>query len=319
MDKLRQSISTIISDKLCGGEFYLMVKKNDQIEIRQADLDSVAQRDLANNFIREISDKILLNDQMTLLDITAADDRSHALYRYDLENVPAQLQHMETVLTQDRFTKFSFDNDGLRSIVGILIILGVGGNQLALYKHQYPISMYKVDDKWFGLMRGSEGRFKKLDEDILRINYTFEFMRIQHEYYILNLQTLEKFFGFHEAIKNVAKQGLENIKQSNLLDDVGPLEKRMDDIGFSRKLVRAAKKSPVLGVIPNDKIIEFVTSHPTLKNKLKTTADKKQLKVDTKAAQGLFLKLLNDDFLQSQLTAKYYASLAKDSLDEGSV
>ena len=111
MDKLRQSISTIISDKLCGGEFYLMVKKNDQIEIRQADLDSVAQRDLANNFIREISDKILLNDQMTLLDITAADDRSHALYRYDLENVPAQLQHMETVLTQDRFTKFSFDND----------------------------------------------------------------------------------------------------------------------------------------------------------------------------------------------------------------
>lgn len=91
---------------------------------------------------------------------------------------------------------------------------------------------------------------------------------------------------------------------------------RLDDITFSRKLVRAASKSPVLGVIPNDKIIEFVTSHPTLKEKLKTTADKKKLKVDTKAAQGLFLKLLNDDFLQSQLTEKYYASQAKDSLDK---
>lgn len=315
MDELRQAISTIISDKACGGEFYLMVKKNDVIEIRQADVDGVAQQDLAKSFIKAISDEILLNDQMTLLDITAADDRSHAIYRYDLEQVPAQLQHMETVLSQDKFQKFSFETDGVRSIVGILIILGVGDKQLALYKHQYPIAMYKVDDKWFGLMRGSEGRFKKLDDDILRINYKFEFMRVQDEYYILNLQTLEKFFGFHEAIKNVAKQGIENILKSDLLEGVGPLEKRLDDLAFSRKLVRAASKSPVLGVIPNDKIIEFVTTHPTLKDKLKTTADKKKLKVDTKVAQSLFLKLLNDDFLQSQLTAKYYASQAKDSLD----
>lgn len=315
MDQLRQAISAIISDKACGGEFYLMVKKNDVIEIRQADVDGGAQQDLAKSFIKAISDEILINDQMTLLDITAADDRSHAIYRYDLEQVPAQLQHMETVLSQDNFQKFSFETDGLRSIVGILIILGVGDKQLALYKHQYPIAMYKVDDKWFGLMRGSEGRFKKLDDDILRINYKFEFMRVQDEYYILNLQTLEKFFGFHEAIKNVAKQGIENILKSDLLEGVGPLEKRLDDLAFSRKLVRAASKSPVLGVIPNDKIIEFVTTHPTLKDKLKTTADKKKLKVDTKVAQSLFLKLLNDDFLQSQLTERYYASQAKDSLD----
>ncbi|MGV0983508.1 MAG: anti-phage protein KwaB [Limnohabitans sp.] len=316
MDKLRQAISNIISDKACGGEFYLMVKNKEKIEIRQADVDGTAQKDLANNFIRAISDKILFNDQMSLLDITAADDRNHAIYRYDLEKVPDQLQHMEVVLTQDKFDKFSFDTDGLSSIIGILIILGVGDKQMALYKHQYPIALYKVDDKWFGLMRGSEDRFKKLDDDILRINYTFEFMRVGGEYYILNLQTLEKFFGFHDAIKNVAKQGIENIVQSDLLEDVSPLLMRLDDITFSRKLVRAASKSPVLGVIPNDKIIEFVTSHPTLKEKLKTTADKKKLKVDTKAAQGLFLKLLNDDFLQSQLTEKYYASQAKDSLDK---
>lgn len=316
MDKLRQTISAIIADKNCGGEFYLLIKKNDQIEIKLADIDGEAQKDLAKNFIKEISDKILLNDQMTLLDITAADDRNHALYRYDLEQVPAQLQHMETVLAQDQFKKFSFDTDGVRSIVGILIILGFSDKQLVLYKHQYPIAMYKVDEKWFGLMRGSEGRFKKLDDDILRINFTFEFMHVQDAYYILNLQTLEKFFGFHEAIKNIAKQGIENIQKSELLEDTGPLEKRLDDIGFSRKLVRAAKKSPVLGVIPNDKIIEFVTTHPMLKDRLKTTTDKKKLKVDTKAAQVIFLKLLNDDFLQSQLTEKYYASLAKDSLDE---
>ncbi|HEY3307427.1 MAG TPA: Kiwa anti-phage protein KwaB-like domain-containing protein, partial [Desulfuromonadaceae bacterium] len=61
-------------------------------------------------------------------------------------------------------------------------------------------------------------------------------------------------------------------------------------------------------------IISFVGTHPALRGKFKLSEDESQLKLDTKVSQNLFLKLLNDDFLQSQLTRRYYESLAKDDL-----
>jgi hypothetical protein len=97
--------------------------------------------------------------------------------------------------------------------------------------------------------------------------------------------------------------------------DTAVLTSRLDDISFSRKLVRTARSSPVLGVIPNARVIEFVNTHPALRGKFRLSDDGSKLKLDTKVSQDLFLKLLNDDFLQSELTKRYYASLAKDSLE----
>jgi len=90
---------------------------------------------------------------------------------------------------------------------------------------------------------------------------------------------------------------------------------RLDDISFARKLVKSANNSPVLNVIPNEQIINFTQNHPALKGKFKYSKDKLQINLKTKKSQDLFLKLLNDDFLQSELTKKYYDSIAKDSVD----
>ena len=141
-------------------------------------------------------------------------------------------------------------------------------------------------------------------------------MRIDDEYFIVDIKTLERFFGFHDAVRNIATQGITNIDRAQLVVDTEVLTARLDDISFSRKLVRAAKASPVLGVIPNSQVIAFINTHPTLRGKFRLSDDGSQLKLDTKVSQDLFLKILNDDFLQSELTKRYYASLAKDNLEE---
>lgn len=317
IDGLRARISEIITNEACGAEFYFLLEADGQISIKRADVDEGAQIELTQNFIDSISSTILLNDELSLVDISSADDRAHAIYRYDLPEIPVQLTNLGAVLQRDDFDVFDFESDDLKHLQGILILLGHGQQQLALYKHQYPVALLKRDSS-FSLVRvRNQNRLIKLDDDILRINSKFEFMRIGNHYYIVDIKTLERFFGFHDAIRNVATQGIANITQAELVADTRPLSARLDDISFSRKLVRAARASPVLGVIPNEQVIAFVDTHPALRGKFKLSEDGTKIKLDTKVSQNLFLKLLNDDFLQSELTKRYYASLAKDNLEAG--
>lgn len=317
IDALRARISEIIMNEACGAEFYFLLEADGQIFIKRADVDEGAQTELTQNFIDSISGAILLNDELSLVGISSADDRAHAIYLYDLPEIPTQLTNLGEVLQRDDFDVFDFESDDLKHLQGILILIGHGQQQLALYKHQYPVALLKRDSS-FSLVRiRNQNRLVKLDDDILRINSKFEFMRVGDHYYIVDIKTLERFFGFHDAIRNVAAQGIENITNAELVFDTQPLTARLDDISFSRKLVRAARASPVLGVIPNAQVIAFVDTHPALRGKFKLSEDGTKIKLDTKVSQNLFLKLLNDDFLQSELTKRYYASLAKDNLEAG--
>lgn len=316
LDSLKSKITEVISDVACSAEFYFFLNNAGKISIKRADIDQRASDELAQNFIKSVNNTILLNDELSMLNISGADDRANAIYRYDLPEVPTEIQHLATILQQDDFDIFSFEADDLAHVEGILVILGHGQHQLALYKHQYPISLLKRDST-FNLVRiRNENRLVKIEDDILRITSKFEFMRIDDEYFIVDIKTLERFFGFHDAVRNIATQGITNIDRAQLVVDTEVLTARLDDISFSRKLVRAAKASPVLGVIPNSQVIAFINTHPTLRGKFRLSDDGSQLKLDTKVSQDLFLKILNDDFLQSELTKRYYASLAKDNLEE---
>lgn len=315
LDQLREKISDVISAESCSAEFYFLLDCDNQISIKRADIEQVAVDELTQNFIDAISNNILVNDELSLLTLTSADDRANAIYHYDLAQVPTQIQHLAAILENDNFETFNFNSDDLTHLEGILIILGHGEHQLALYKHQYPVALLKHDNGFSLAKLRNQNRLAKLDGDILRINSKFEFMRIDNEYYIVDIKTLERFFGFHDAIRTVAMRGISNIAEAQLVVDVGVLTERLDDISFSRKLVKAAKNSPVLGVIPNHEVIAFVRTHPALRGKIRLSDDGSKLKLDTKVSQNLFLKLLNDDFLQSELTKRYYASLAKDALE----
>lgn len=316
IDDLKSKISDVITGDGCGAEFYFLLDDNNGMKVKSVDIDEDDQTELTKMFIGAISDNVLLNDDLSLIPLSSADDRTNAIYEYDLEDVPEELTHLKSILDSDDFEAFSFGGDELAHLEGILILIGNQDVQLALYKHQYPISLLRKDSSGCNLIKcGDANRFKKLDQDILKINPKFEFIKIDGKYYIIDIKALERFFGFHDAIKNVAMKGIENIQEANIVEDISVLSNRLNDISFSRKLVKSANNSPVLGVIPNTAIIAFSRTHPALGGKFKYSADGSQLNLKTKKSQNLFLKLLNDDYLQSELTKRYYDSMAKDSIE----
>lgn len=314
IDELKAKISDVIGAG-CGSEIFFLLDSNNGMQVKKADIDEEPQAELTRMFVENLANNILLNDDLSLIELSSADDRRETIYHYDLPDIPNELQQLRSIITADDFEEFSFANDRLNNLEGILILLGNAEHQMALYKYQYPVSLLRKDTG-FSLTRSrGTNRFKKLDEDVLKINAKFEFFKIDGQYYILDLKTLERFFGFHDAIKNIATQGIENIRQANLVENVQVFSERLDDISFSRKLVRAASSSPVLNLIPNADVISFANTHPALRGRFRFTADGERFNLRTKKSQSLFLKLLNDDFLQSELTKRYYDSLAKDAIE----
>lgn len=64
-----------------------------------------------------------------------------------------------------------------------------------------------------------------------------------------------------------------------------------------------------------DTIKNFIENYEPLKGKFKFNEDRTKFDLNTKKSQNLFLKLLNDDFLISQLTSLYYESSSKDPVE----
>jgi hypothetical protein len=319
INDLKRKVSSVITVKGCSAEFFFLLNDKYGMKVKSVDINDNDHDELQDLFIKSVSDTLLINDDLTLISLSSADDRNSAIYKYDLEEVPRELSYLCEIIHSEKFEEFNIKTDELSSLKGILILIGNQDEQLGLYKHQYPVTLLK-QDSGFNLMKPKGGnRFKKLDTDILKINSKFEFISIDGEYYIFDLKTLERFFGFHEAVRNIAEKGIDNIKDTNLIVDCSMLEEHIEKIDFARKLVKSASNSPVLGKIPNIQIINFTKNHPALKGRFKYSSNGTQLDLKTKKSQNLFLKLLNDDFLQSELTKSYYDSIAKDKVNSEEV
>ncbi|HMB99485.1 MAG TPA: Kiwa anti-phage protein KwaB-like domain-containing protein [Flavobacteriaceae bacterium] len=88
----------------------------------------------------------------------------------------------------------------------------------------------------------------------------------------------------------------------------------MSNIGFARKVLKI-RNSPVLrNNTPNAVIITFTKTHPALRNKMIYSFDDSQIIIETKISKELFIKMLDDANLTSELTNQFYESKANDAV-----
>ena len=59
--------------------------------------------------------------------------------------------------------------------------------------------------------------------------------------------------------------------------------------------------------------MEFTKTTSKLTGKFKYSEDGTKIRLDTKKSKDVFLKLMNDAFLRSELTEQYYEAFAKDN------
>lgn len=300
---------------------YFHMKNGDEQLVKFANLTDSNETNNATNqilddFVNLLNSKIGEVTNENVINLSSADDRQNAVYKYDLEELPELLLKMEEVQSAPAgtFETFRHGVDSFSDVLGLIIVLGNAEENIVLYKQSYPISLLKRDKISITPIPHST-RLEKVSEDILRVDINVHFLLFDSIFYIFELAKLERITGYDGLIKAEAMKSIEVIRESKLLHDVQPLLDEIDNITFARKLTKIYADSKVLGNVNNEDIINFVSKHDYFKKSpIKIDEENKQLIIDTKVSKNSLVKLLNDDLLHSALTKSQYESIAKNDV-----
>ena len=318
--ELKQEIQEMLKEKK-GITMYAILKdeakkvvKSINIADEQDTMDNTSQ-ELMDGFVETVNNKFSsYDDNDEIIKLSAADERKNGLYYYDLEKVPDE---MDILMKISEFKKdiatFDFRVDSLEKILAFVIVVGNEEDHIIMYKQQYPISLLRRD-RYMLTPILHQNRLKRVEQDILRVDFNYQFFLWKDKIYISDINKMEKICSFYDIIVSEAKKSIQTIEKIDILDNVEVLYDELENITFARKLTRVYKDSKVLGKVKNAAIIDFSQKHSYFqKNPLKLNDTKDKFLLDTKKSKNAFIKLLNDDLLTSELTRNDYEALAKNN------
>jgi len=298
-----------------GVAVYAVLKQDGEQGPVKLDIESDALAGLKNLFLNSIKEAVLDREELTILNLSSCDERLDAIYNYDLE-IPEELSSLQTVIDEDDLPLMNLRDQQLGQIKALLIEIGNNAGQLVLYKTMAPVNIFGRSSFF---LRKSESRLEKLEDEFLRVSAGFQLIKVESELLVIDLSALERNFGFHNVIKNEATKGITSIETAGLIENPDVLRELVDDVKYARKLTKVATSSPVIQKqIPSHSVIAFCRNFPALAGKIRFNEAGDRVLLDTKVSKDLFINLLMDNYLTSELTASHYASVAKDSVDDAS-
>lgn len=297
----------------CGLEFHIIFNTG---AIKFARLKEDVAEKLKIQFLNELS-YLFLNDDSgySLRSIQEIDETlGNVFYYFDNQNLFDNLKFIVEFSEQESTTDFSFSEDSFDGINGFIIKLTNANSSIYLYKKHYPVN-YLQRASVLRIFKSND-KLEELQHDILNIDKSFDFLLIDGEVVITKIKTIERFFGYEDYIKQNAIQNMAMIETLAFIEDMSRLQESLAKTRIAKKLNKAMISSPVLDLIRTEKenVLKFIGEHPTLKDLIKfnSTGDKVQLS-SLKSIEA-FVKLLDDDYLKSELTKMLYDSQNKDAL-----
>lgn len=302
-----------------GALVFFAIRNEDGIVLKKANIINDVLTEIASGYRESIQaelNRFLLDDHMSVLNLSDRDERENVIYRYDIPDVePSYFAQMREPVAEDapeyiNDRLFQFDQESFGDIDYFVVMLGTEENHVVVYRDNFNVNLLKQARGRYYLNK-SGTQITNLKEDILRMDSQIDCMLLDDDFFIVNLKNLNTSKEFATIIKDRANQSVDLIADLEYIDNVDGLRERLDELSFARRLMKAMDGSPVIG-LPTPTVLDFVSNNPKLNNVLKVEGGK--IKLDTKKAQSAFVSLLNDDFLYSKLTNNDYESSSKDRL-----
>lgn len=312
-DELKAALQAYYDDANIGVSVYAVLKGQENAAPAKLDIEAEALNGLKELFIEALRTEISRKDELSVLNLSSSDERLDAIYVYDLE-VPAELSALEAVISQDNLPLLNLSDQSLASIKALLIEIGNNVRQMVLYKTMAPVNIF---GRASFFLKKSQSRLERLNDEFLRVSAGVQMLRINGTLLVVDLEALERSFGFHDVIKREAAASVSAIEKASIVVNPDVLRELLDDVKYARRLTKVARASPVLQAgVSNAEIVQFCQTFPKLAGKIRFNEAQDKIILDTKVSKDLFIKLLMDDFLTSELTKFHYASVAKDSIDQ---
>jgi hypothetical protein len=192
----------------------------------------------------------------------------------------------------------------LSGIWAFVVRIGNSGRSLYLFKKNQAFNVIGRD-KYYHLFFSNRA-LTLLNRDTIRLNHTFDVMLLEDHLFVLNKKEFERSFDYVKAMQQKALDKIGAIEKLGLVENVGRLAGMVENMRTLRKLLAIDLSNVVLHT-PPEKIASFCRDYNI---DLKFTPDNK-IALNTKKSAEQFVKLLNDDYLRSELTQLLYDSKGK--------
>ena len=320
---LQAKLDGLIAQENCGMNLYFILHQQNGYVLKKANVRHEAlepiKEVLHDNLVqlRQIMDE----DRFALMNLSGADDRKNVIYQYDLNEELRPISLMKEVdanlfndgyFSPDNNRVFDFKADTFEDVDAWIASYGVEGNHIIIYRKTFSVNLLKQGRNLF-IFKDAE-QIDIIKDDIFRIDGKIDFFLLENTSLIYNISILEKFNDFKDIVQRSARNSIQQIAAVDMVEDIAKLRERAEsDISFARKLIKVTTNALILNVVSKDAIIRFAREHAYLSRRLKVSEHNK-FELDKKSAQNLFIQLLDDAFLHSELSSNDYLSPGKDIL-----
>jgi len=265
-------------------------------------------------FINGVKKQIVDNDRYEVRPYSTSDERKNCYYEYDLSEEPFEILTMRSVVGVQDVEPYRVDDmSTLKDIEALYIVLSHQMESVVLYKNISQLDFVDVHQR-FLLVKNSDHQLSRLDKDYLRISSSFQMIRVSDGTVILDISPLERSQGFDQIVKNEVTARIDDIDQMGLIEDITSFKSLVDGLPTRKALLQLKNSQVIKKEIDAKTVLDFYEKKRELIGIIDYNDDKSKLAPNKKEQVKRLLKLLNDDYLTSELTESEYDSVAKDEL-----
>lgn len=309
-DEIKKKIKELLLQKN-GIEIYVFLKaivnEEEKYEIRKLNAQDVFRDAIQKRIENKLNEKYC-NENVNYVSMEDYDEKKETYCvinksEYDGLNIICEIKKIED---------FYKGNEG--DIQGFIFRYGIESNYIILYQHFYPVNLLKKDKTIMGSLEiiAGQPQFKLIENNIIKITDSIDII-IFNQYIISNnFKILENKFGFQKYIENISNNVENEIKNIDLIEETDKINNYLDDYKTKKKLAKT-KGSKVLKM-DKEIIIKKISEDDYYRQNIKIENGK--IKIESKKDFSIFLKLLNDDILKSNITSTTYDTSSKKEMEK---
>lgn len=204
--------------------------------------------------------------------------------------------------------KENFNNDDTEKLMGFIFKFNLNSENIFVYQQAYSGTRIKNKNVLHVVKMGTD-KFDLFNKQLLRIDRRAEIIILNDRLYIKNIGVLQEKFKFQKYVRGEADGVIVKIENLDIVTNIDKIKacESEEKLTYAKKIMKL-KHSPVLRV---DKEILINRLNTIEKYKDIINIIDGKIKTDTKKDVMNVLKMLNDDYLKSELTDTEYDSSIK--------
>jgi hypothetical protein len=255
-----------------------------------------------------IIEKKLINKKYDVVEYDPAltPDRN-VVWEQKSDDVPFYNYFHNLIETNDNIDWYNTDNLAYCDIWAYWIKVYGNGNSFYFIKKVTSSKVIRTGGKLAIIFEGKV--FKNLDTDILTMDGTYDAIYCNQTLLFENKQNFEKALLYQVVKQAVAVETLDAIGEIGFVENFVHVKDFLKDDYHSINKLNKIKEKPYFQTLTFARCKKIIKDYNV---EIDVDDENNQFKITSKAQAKHFIKVLNDDYLLSELTALKYAANSKE-------